>query len=176
MHNIEADFDALTRILPLGTVIAVEDTMYQHSCTWSDLDHDLDFIGSVYSKVNRWKHLLRTNPRVYAGGDALGTWDSYVPMAQELERDPRVRKVYYEYQLPLAAIIRRARASGLRVVPERVGQALASMGQTQADAETAAQAHCGWPINLGSAAQVSHELYTVERVHLNDITGRPRRL
>ena len=105
----------------------------------------------------------------------MGTWDCYMPLRAELERDPRVRDVYYKYQLPLAGIIHRARAHGLRVVPERVVAALAAMGDMQKAATLAGQAGVGWPINLGSASQVSHELFNVEGVHLNPISGRVRR-
>lgn len=175
-HNVEADVDHLNRLLGHHTIqLKVEDTMHLHAVLWADLDHDLDFLGSIYARTNRWKHLVRTNPRVYAGGDALGTWDSFIPMAQELERDPQVKKVYYDYQLPLTGIIHKARAHGLRVVPERVERALESMGRSQLDATLAGQAHVGWPLNLGSASQVSHELYNVEKVHLNEISGRVRR-
>lgn len=174
-HHVEADLDHLGKLLGHHVVeLKIEDTMYEHSCLHADLDHDLDFLGSLYARTNRWKHLLRTNPRVYAGGDALGTWDSHVTLQAELERDPRVKKVYYGYQLPLAGIIHRARSYGLRVIPERVEQALESMAGLQADATLAAQSHLGWPINLGSSQQVSHELYNVEGVHLNPISGRVR--
>lgn len=173
-HNVEADVDHLSRLLdPHRVQLKLEDTMHLHACLWPDLDHDLDFLGSLYARTNRWKHLLRTNPRVYAGGDALGTWDSYVPLSQELERDPRVRKVYYDYQLPLTSIIHKARGYGLRVIPSRVEQALESMDRVQHDTTLLAQAHVGWPINVGSPAQVSRELYEIERVHLTDL-GRRR--
>ena len=175
-HNVEADLDYLASLLSPNTVtLKMEDTMYLHAVLWADLDHDLDFVGSIYSWHNRTKHLLRSNPRVYAGGDALMTWDAHVPMQGELERDPRVKKVYYDYQLPLAPIIHRARAAGLRVVPERVEQALQSMGVAQEESERMAQAHCGWPINVGSSSQVSRELFEIERVQINPISGKMRR-
>lgn len=175
-HNVAADVDHLNRLLGRHrATLKIEDTMYQHAVLHADLDHDLDFVGSIYARTNRWKHLVKTNPRVYAGGDALGTWDACAAMTQELDRDPQVRKVYYDYQLPLAGIIHRARAVGLRTIPLRVEQSLAAMGCEQEAAQALAQAHCGWPINLGSSAQVGHELYQVEKVHLNPITGKPRR-
>lgn len=174
-HNVEADLDHLSRLMGHHKVrIDIEDTMYLHAVLHADLDHDLDFLGSLYSQHNRTKHLLRTNPRVYAGGDAMMTWDAWRPMFQELERDPKVRQVYYEYQLPLAGIIHRARARGLLVIPHRVEQALLSMETTQEDVTLAAQAYVGWPINLGSSQQVSHELFKVEEVNVNKMTGRAR--
>lgn len=175
-HSVEADLDHLSRLVGHHIVTpTIEDTMYLHACLWADLDHDLDFLGSIYSRHNRTKHLLRANPRVYAGGDALMTWDSFVPLRAELERDPQVKRVYYDFQLPLAPIIHKARGQGLRVVPERVRQALASFGTAQAEAETMAQAHVGWPINLGSSQQVARELYDIEKVQINPLTGRVRR-
>lgn len=175
-HNVEADLDYLASLLsPNKVTLRMEDTMYLHAVLHADLDHDLDFVGSLYSRHNRTKHLLRSNPRVYAGGDALMTWDAWVSLQGELERDPLVKRVYYEYQLPLAPIIHRARSFGLRVVPDRVEQALVSMEGSQTDAQAAAQAHVGFPINLRSAPQVSHELFNVEQVHVNPISGKVRR-
>ena len=175
-HNVEADLGYLNGLLGSHTVtLAMEDTMYLHAVLHADLDHDLDFVGSLYARTNRWKHLLHANPRAYAGGDALGTWDSMVSLLAELERDPKVRKVYYDYQLPLAGIIHRARARGLRVVPERVVQAVAAMDARQVELEMAAQASVGWPLNLGSPQQVGQQLYGVEEIHLNKMTGRGRR-
>ena len=175
-HNVEADLGYLNGLLGHHRVtLAMEDTMYLHAVLHADLDHDLDFVGSMYARTNRWKHLLLANPRVYAGGDALGTWDAKVSLLAELERDPRVRKVYYDYQLPLAAIIHRARAHGLRVVPKRVDQAVVAMDARQRELEMAAQASVGWPLNLGSPQQVGHQLYSVEEIHLNKMTGRARR-
>ena len=175
-HNVEADVAYLNQLLGHHRVILdTEDTMYLHAVLHADLDHDLDFVGSMYARTNRWKHLFRTNPRVYAGCDALGTWDAMVSLLAELERDPQVRKVYYDYQLPLAGIIHKARGKGLRVVPERVAQALAAMDTRQADAEARAQACVGWPLNLGSPQQVAQQLYEVEQVQVNPISGRMRR-
>lgn len=173
-HHVEADLDYLMDLLrPHQVAVNIEDTMFQHAVLYADLDHDLDFVGSLYARTNRWKHLLRTNPRVYAGGDALGTLDSHIALSQELDRDPQVKKVYYEYQLPLAGVIHKARRYGLRVIPERVEQALLTMEQAQEEATFLAQSHVGWPLNLGSAAQVGRELYEIERVHLNEM-GRVR--
>lgn len=174
-HQVEADLDYLGRLwAPHSVQVDIEDTMYLHAVLHADLDHTLDFLGSIYARTNRWKHLLKTNPRVYAGGDALGTWDAFVAMSQELERDPRVGKVYREYQLPLATIIHKARTYGLRVIPERVTQALQSMEESQREVVLRAQAHVGWPLNLASSQQVGHELYKVERVNLTGL-GRVRR-
>ena len=162
-HSMEADVDHLHTLLGHHNVqLKIEDSMYLHAVLAADLDHDLDFVGSLYGRVNRTKHLLRTNPRVYAGGDALMTWDAYEALQGELDRDPQVKNVYYTYQLPLAGIIHKARARGLRVIPGRVEQALQAMGQAQTEAEALAQAHVGWPLNLQSTQQVGHELFEVE--------------
>ena len=172
-HHVEADLESLQRLLfPFKPKLGIEDTMYLHALLWPDLDHDLDFVGSLYARTNRWKHLFRTNPRQYAGLDALGTWDALIPLSQELGRDPRVEHVYRTLQLPLAQIIHKARQHGERVIPERVVQALARMDVIQEEAELRAQSVTGWPLNLGSSAQVAAQLYSVEEVHLNKVTGR----
>ena len=173
-HNTEADVKHLNDLLG-GQDILVEDSMHAHAVLWPDLDHDLDFVGSMYARINRWKILVHTNPRVYSAGDAVGTWDAFQGMRRELDRDPRSKHVYYTYQLPLIPIIARARSFGARVNLERVQAAVDELSVQQVDAEAMAQAVVGWPINLGSVPQVAHQLYTVEKVNVNPISGRVMR-
>lgn len=173
--NVEADIHHLLDILqvPAGRV-QEEDAMYMHAVLWPDLDHDLDFAGSIYARTNRWKHLFLANPRQYAGGDALGTYDVAMPLDGEFTRDPRSKWVYETLTRPLIPIIREARRRGIRVSPGRVQAALGELDALQQALGEQAQAVAGFPINLGSDDQVRHYLYEVEKAHLNPLTGRPR--
>ena len=162
-HNTEADMWHLSKILG-GASVTVEDSMHLHAVLWPDLDHDLDFVGSMYSQINRWKHLVHTNPREYSAGDAIGTWDSFHGLARELDRDPRSKHVYYTYQLPLIPIIARARHFGARVDLERAALAVTDLTTQQQEATRLAQAVVGWPINLGSVPQVKRQLYDIEKI------------
>lgn len=173
-HNTEADVVHMNDLLG-GVEIAVEDTMHAHAVLWPDLDHDLDFVASMYTRLNRWKHLVHTNPRVYSAGDAVGTWDAHQGMAKEFIRDPRSEHVYRAYQLPLIPIIAAARAHGARLLPERVQAAVEELAVQQQEATDLAQAVVGWPLNLGSVPQVAHQLYDVERVNVNRVSGRVMR-
>ena len=174
MHNAEADIPHLAPIVGLEDY-DIEDTMYAHSVLWADLDHDLDFLGSMYARTNRWKHLFETNPRVYSGGDAVGTWDPWRQMDREFERDPRSLRVYREFQMPLLPVIAKARAHGIRTHQGRVKLAVEDMAVQLDEATAEAQASVGWPISVGSPAQVKKQLYEVEKIDINPLTGRPRR-
>jgi len=174
--NVEADIDHLTNMLGPEVCIEIEDAMFIHAILWPDLGHKLDEAGSVYARTNRWKHLVHSNPVVYAGGDALGTLDVALPLKRELERDPRLKWIYEHLTLPLVPIINRGRKVGSRLHQGRVVQALEELDVIQAELTEQAQAYTGYPINLGSSDQVAQWLYDVEQVHLNPLTGRKRRV
>ena len=162
MHNSPADLRYLGDILG-GHDIEIEDTMIQHSLLWSDLAHNLGYLGSLYARTNRWKHLQDTNPVEYSAGDALGTWDAWSAMTHELDRDPATARLYATF-VPLLPLIARSEAHGSRVNQQRVKEVIAELGVEQREATRQAQAHCGYPINMGSSAQVGRWLYDVEKV------------
>ena len=170
-HNTEADARHLNDLLG-GSEIFVEDSMHLHSVLYNDLDHDLDFLGSMHGSHNRTKHLLYSNPRVYSGGDATMTWDAWHDMQRSLARDPQSKRVYYDFQLPLIPIIARATLTGAKVNTERVKQALEALSSRQKETIDRAQASVGWPMNLNSTKYLLHRLYEVEKIHLNKMTGR----
>jgi DNA polymerase I-like protein with 3'-5' exonuclease and polymerase domains len=163
MHSTDADIDYLERILPGG--FTIDDTMHKHAVLWSDFEHTLDFLGSIYGRTNRWKHLDRTSPLVYSGADALGTWDVDRTLDAEFARDPRSEWIYRNLQLPQVHVIRRANRVGLRVNQAHVPVALEELEARCEDSEAQMQAAVGWPINIASGPQVMHQLYTVEQVH-----------
>jgi len=165
MHNAAADIGHLTTILGGGTdeTPVIEDTMVQHALLWSDLAHNLGFLGSMYARTNRWKHLVETNPIVYSGGDALGTWDSWVAMSQELQRDPPLDALYAQFMRVLPLLLK-SEPRGIKVNQRRVREVIAELERDQAQAIRQVQAAVGWPINLGSPQQVARMLYDVEHV------------
>jgi uracil-DNA glycosylase len=172
--NVEADIDHLKDLLGQEVKIDIEDAMFIHAILWPDLGHKLDEAGSVYARTNRWKHLVHSNPTIYAGGDALGTLDVALSLTRELERDPRSKWVYEHLTLPLVPIINKGHKIGSRVHQGRVLQALGELDVIQASLTEQARAYTGYPINLGSSDQVAQWLYDVEQVHLNPVTGRSR--
>ncbi len=170
MHNAPADLSHLaSQVTPMPDLlkrIRVEDTMYAHSVLWSDLPHDLDFLGSLYARTNRWKHLRLTNQVLYAAGDALGTLDTWLALEREFERDPDSYRVYTEYVRPQIGVIWQATSRGLRVNRELAREFLEDLERRAANAQAYAEALVGFPINLNSPQQVSHYIYGVERIML----------
>ena len=177
--NVVVALPYLAWILPRGPLLTTDCTMYAHACIWSGktaaegtksgggMAHDLNFLGSLYSKINRWKHLSDLAPRLYSGGDAIGTmdvWDTglHGGIKGELARDPKSAWVYENLQKPLIPIIMRAMATGIATNPEAVKVALQDITMTQTGYVHQAQAYAGWPINLRSPKQLAYWLYTVE--------------
>lgn len=171
-HNAAADigyFEMLMGI-PWGAY-DVEDTMYSHALLWPDLAHDLDTLGSLYASINRWKHLMHTSPILYSAGDAVGTWDAQQAIEGELERDPLTKKLYYDVQLKLIPIIRRAREAGMMVHRANADKITAEHLAKVEELKVKAQALAGWPINLGAGPQVAVQLYEVEKLKKYAFTG-----
>ena len=182
MHNAPADLPHLRGLIDLGRV-DVEDTMYAHAVLWtgrvetddqkgkqgSASSHTLNFLGSIYSKINRWKHLARIAPRQYAGGDALGTMDAWATglhggLSGELARDPQTKWVYENLQKPLIPIIMKAHQRGIATDQEAARAALVDIKREQERFELRAQAYAGWPLNLRSPAHVAFWLYNIEQI------------
>jgi uracil-DNA glycosylase family 4 len=159
LQNAPADIPYLNKLLPGG--YSLDDTLLAHARLWSDLPHDLDFLGSLYARTNRWKMLARSSPLVYAGADALGTWDVWSALAGELARDPQT-EVVYRQSVACWPIVARARAVGLKVARDVARSALVDLKARCLDAELEAQAAVGWPIKLSSPLQVAFQIYDVE--------------
>jgi uracil-DNA glycosylase family 4 len=159
MHNAPADIEFLER---MGIKYQYEDTMHAHAVLWSDLPHDLGFLGSLYAPINRWKHLMRINPVTYSAADAYGTWHVWKALEAELERDVFSKQLYHNIQKRLIPIIMRAESRGVRVNPDKARAAFEKR-QVIIDAlDLEAQAMVGWPINLRSNDQVKQQLFEIE--------------
>ena len=162
-HNVAVDAPHLGRILPLAEV-RLEDTMYADSVLWSGFPHSLNYLGSLYGRTNRHKHLAHIAPLQYSAGDALHTMDVWEALEAQMNRDPQSRWVYEHCQRPLLPIILKATQTGSRVDRERATLAARAMHARQAAITQQAQAAVGWPINVGSSKQVGEWLATVEGV------------
>ena len=142
----------------------IEDTVWKHAVLWSDHPHDLNYLGSLYSSFNRWKHLSETDPILYSGLDAVGLLEVDHALERELGTDPRSREVWESIDRPALGEFVRAQYHGLRTHPSRVNEVVALL-QGQADeAMCKAQALSGWPINIGSPSQVAHRLYDIDGI------------
>jgi len=175
MHNAPADLPYVDRDLFQGPY-DLEDTMYEHAVLWpgateddeeksGGIRHTLEFLGSMYARTNRWKHLMQINPLVYSAGDALGTIDAHNAMAAEFRRDDRSWWYYRQVVLPQARVIARAKRYGLALDQPKVREFYEDLAVRAHDAELKAQAAVGWPINLNSNPQLVAQLYEREQVH-----------
>lgn len=159
MQNAPADLPFLEKMLPS---FEYDDIMHAHAVLWSDFPHDLGFMGSLYSSLNRWKHLVSLNPQVYSAGDAYATWEIYEALEKEFDRDPQSRSVYKNIQLRLIPIIRAAETRGIKVHTENTQAAFEKRQVVMDDLARRAQAAVGWPLNLRSNDHVKKQLYEIE--------------
>jgi uracil-DNA glycosylase family 4 len=165
LQNADADLDTLSTVVPLQAV-RTEDTMLADSVLWSGLPHDLEYLGSLYARLNRWRHLYQASPLDYSAADAVATWDVWQALSRQFAADPGSWRVYDSYVRPLTPIIRRAVQRGTRLNQERVRAALTELIGYRDRASQIGQAAVGWPINLGSPQQVSKELFETRRIRV----------
>jgi hypothetical protein len=164
LHNLPADVKFLNSITG-GKPLKLEDTMIQHHVLWGDLPHNLNFVGSIYARINRWKHLVQVNPIAYSGGDAVGTLDAGMNLTRELAHDSQSEWIYRESVMPQWQTIMRSKEKGIKVNQARVQEALAGFQAIQEDAIAMAQAAAGWNINLGSPPQLTHWIFGYEEAN-----------
>ena len=169
MQNAPADIGHFLDLTGVGYHVAkhdlrIDDIMLMHSVLWPGWPHSLEFLGSLYSRLNRWKHLSRTNPIIYSGADAYGTMEVDLRMRQEFKPDPQSWKVYDEYVRPHVWTIERATREGMRTSLQNVTRFQGVLEKQRDEAVLMAQAAVGWPINLGSPGakgQVGHWIYDI---------------
>ena len=145
----------------------IEDTVWKHAVLWSDHPHDLNYLGSLYSSFNRWKHLSESDPILYSGLDAVGLLEVDIALERELHADPASRQVWQSIDRPALGEFVRAQYRGLRTDPSRVNEVVGQLQAETVDAQRKAQAIVGWPINLASNPQVSQRIFDIEQL------GRP---
>ncbi|KKL20877.1 hypothetical protein LCGC14_2451100, partial [marine sediment metagenome] len=164
-HHVMADIEYLEDLFNLKPGgYRYDDTMHQHAVLWAGLDHDLDTLGSLYAPFNRWKHLEQSNPRVYSGGDAEGTYACWAHLDKELTADQGSRRIYDDIQIKLVKHIRKARRIGIKVLQEASVE-IAKDLQKKVDAlQIEAEALVGWPINLKSDLMTAQQLFDSERL------------
>lgn len=152
-----------------------DDTMLAHAVLWSEWPHGLDFLESMYSPYPRMKHLSGEDPLLYNWGDVLSTLVVWEHLARELAVDPLSERVYREQSLRLLPELFRAKRRGIRVNGPRIGPAISETQTKIEQAQRIAQAHLGWPINLGSSDHLQHYLYDVLglKVQTHKKTRRP---
>ena len=155
MQNAEADWSFIPHIFGAFPE-KWDDTMLAHSALYGTLRHSLDFIGSLYARTNRWKHLQLSDPEAYAGGDALGTYDAWAVLARELDRDGLSRQVYEHELKPQLPILLARPAVNLDAM--HIAEAAAELQREQAAIARRGEAVAGWPLNVLSSDHVARWL------------------
>ena len=155
MQNAEADWPYITSIF--GRLPETwHDTMLAHSLLYGTLRHSLDFMGSLYARHNRWKHLQQSDPLVYSGMDALATYDIWQQLQRELARDKASADLYeYELKPLLPHVMARPH---VRLNAMHIANAAQELAKEQEEIARRGQAAAGWPLNVSSADQVSRWL------------------
>jgi len=155
MQNAEADWPYIPHIF-VRYPEKWDDTMLAHSALYGTLRHSLDFIGSLYARTNRWKHLQLSDPEAYAGGDALGTYDAWTVLARELDRDGDSRTVYeHELKVQLPILLNRATVN---LDAMHIAAAAAELKREQDEVKARGAAVAGWPLSISSPDQVARWL------------------
>lgn len=155
MQNAEADWPYISSIF--GTLPKTwDDTMFAHSVLYGTLRHSLDFMGSLYARHNRWKHLQISDPLTYSGMDALATYDIWRAMSRELARDPASLDLYEHELKPLLTHV--MRRPHIKLDAMHIAQASQALKQEQDEIALRAQAVAGWPLKVSSSDQVSRWL------------------
>ncbi|MFQ5853346.1 MAG: DNA polymerase [Candidatus Binatia bacterium] len=162
-HNAKADTLVIADALGIRwkDYLQVEDTMIAHAKLWGEHPHTLDYVGSIYSDYNKKKHLKNVKPFDYNAGDVADTVCAWSALSQELDRAPGVARGYRE-DVRLIPYLQRSERVGIRLDKKVINDKIAEYQGRVDTAAIIAQAAVGWPINVGSANQVRHQLHEVE--------------
>lgn len=155
MQNAEADWPYITSVF--GALPETwDDTMYAHAVLYGTLRHSLDFMGSLYARHNRWKHLQQSDPLVYSGMDALATWDVWHQLQRELLRDHLSLALYEQELKPLLPHVMSRPHINLNAM--HIAAAAQELEREQLQIEQRGEAVAGWPLSVSSADQVARWL------------------
>ena len=153
----------------------LDDTMLAHAVLWSDWPHTLEFLASIYGRLNKFKHLSGRDAYLYNVGDVVDTIDAWEGLKDEFQTDQQSESIYHSQSLPVVPTILRGQKVGLRVNRERVVSAMSELSITKEWSSRIAQAYCGWPINIGSDDQLKFELYDRQKLPVQVVPRTTKR-
>lgn len=170
-HNTFADVPVLEQNLGIKweEYKDVKDSMLLNAVLWSEQDHDLEYLASLYGKHEKMKHLMATDLWRYNEGDVVETANVWEALERQMRNDPPSQRVYATLMLPLIPIILDAHKRGIAVDTEKVGEVQAVLESYKTEAEDLAQAYCGYPISLGSPAQLKAWLTEMEGMKVKGV-------
>lgn len=151
--NAKADLPILKHNLN-DTPDRIEDPMQAHAVLWPDMDHDYEFVASIYGRYNKLKHLAKTDVLLYHWGDMIDLVWIWEALKEEFKHDPHAEAKYRNQNLKLIPILLDTEARGIRLDQSRIESALPVYQQGIDTAMQLASAYAGYPLNLGSTKQV----------------------
>lgn len=164
-QNAMADIPILGRNLGIkyADYCRVEDTMLAHAVLWSEWEHGLEYLASIYGQHHKMKHLSKVDPERYNWGDVVDTISVWQGLQPELRRDPASEAIYRDQSLKLVPVILKRAERGLLVNREAVNRHYQHYSAKLAAATTLAHAGVGWPINIASQPQMLKYLYETRK-------------
>ncbi len=173
-YNAKADLGILkdTWGVEYSDYGSLADPMQAHAVLWSEMDHDFEFVASLYGEYPKLKHLKGVDELLYNWGDVIDLHSIERALDHELREDPQSDRVYRGQNLKLIPITLEREKLGLRVDQARVDTLIHTYTTKLTEADQMVQVYAGYPINLmstGVTGQVAHYLTVYEKVKLQSI-------
>jgi len=148
----------------VGSVrVNLEDMFLAHTVLWTGEPHNLNYIGSKYGTLNRYKHLIAVE-----GQEALySALDAHQPMVMwkrhflpQFREDPLSWNVYRRYRVRLIEAYHRAETTGSRVDTARLNEVKSILEERLASYQEEARNLTGDnQLNLGGRKAMLEHLY-----------------
>lgn len=96
------------------------DILLMHHLKFPDLNHDLGFIGSMFTSKPAWKD-DKKNFELYNARDVDTTFQAYRQLKPMLQQ-AKLMDLYENVQVPLALICKQMSETGFKINPNRIGE------------------------------------------------------
>lgn len=95
------------------------DIMLMQHLLQPDMDHDLEFISSIFTQKPAWKHLNTENMALYCARDVDVTLQAYLQLKPNLKQQS-LENLYKYVQVPLGMICKAMHDTGIKTDPARL--------------------------------------------------------
>jgi len=158
LQNAAADLPILEHTLevPREAWVNLEDTMLMHTALWSESDHGMAYLSSLYGWLDKPKSYRAEAWDFYRynAGDLVETEAIYLALLSEYKQYPQVLHFYHTYMIPAIHILTRAAERGFPV-HRPTYEALRLVYETYKEIASEIVGHyIGYPINAGSNDQM----------------------
>jgi DNA polymerase-1 len=107
----------------------------------------------------------------YSAEDADVTLQIHGALAPRVERDPKLKRIYSEIEIPVASVLLAMERNGVLIDMQQLQRQGHELGQKMMDLEREAHELAGGPFNLGSPKQLCEVLF--DRLKLKSIKKTP---